>query len=250
MQITKIHKIILSMLAVLILLAIYIVFDKNSQNNQSLNTATNQNSSTTTAELTPLSAPITTAGSITTTKGGKYTIEQVPIKEQVSLNETKVPQPIPDLNRPVVGVGSVAVSSDAIVRATEKILEMQSRLKKNPSDLAAWVDLGIYQKMAGDYQGVVISWTYATKLNPSHFIAFANLGDFYAYFLKDNVKSEMYYKQAISKAPTQSYLYTQLADVYRYFFKDLDKARAIVEQGLLKIPNDPNLLQMKASLNQ
>ena len=82
-----------------------------------------------------------------------------------------------------------------------------------------------------------------------NFIAFADLGDFYAYFLKDNLKSEVYYKLAISIDPKQAYLYTQLADVYRYFFKDLDKARAIVDQGLQKVPNDPNLLQYKAALS-
>ncbi|HEY4508755.1 MAG TPA: hypothetical protein VJA47_04575 [archaeon] len=234
MEITKTHKIIISTVAVLVLLGVYIAFSKKSEAPAE---PVNPTASSTITTATSSGTQIVTQGS------GGYKIEQVSLD-----NKKNVPQPIPDLNRPVISSGSVSVSSEAIVRATERILAMQSRLKKDPADLAAWIELGIYQKMAGDYDGVLISWGYATRLTPTNYVAFANLGDFYAYFIKDATKSETYYKKAISVAPKQAYLYTQLADVYRYVFKDLVKAKAIIDQGLSQIPDDPNLLQMKAVL--
>ncbi|HEY4505740.1 MAG TPA: tetratricopeptide repeat protein [Candidatus Paceibacterota bacterium] len=233
MQITKTHKIVFSILAVVILLAVYIMFDKKSRDDdQSPSDDTSQNLASTTN---------TTTGVGMTTQGtGSYKIEQV--------SATDVPRPIPDLDRPVTPYGAVMVSTEAKVQATEMILKTQSILKKDPSYTAGWMNLGIYQKMSGDYEGAVISWIYITKLSPNSYLAYANLGNLYAYFIKNNTKAEAYYKQAISKDPTRAYLYGQLAEAYRDVFKDLDKARAIVDQGLLKVPNDQNLLQLKESL--
>lgn len=242
MEMTKTQKIITSIVAIAVLLAIYIYYFQKKSGSNPYNYQ-NQNA----LENTSTSTSATTSGSETKIGAtGAYKIEQLPLPTK----ETKtIPKPIPDLNRPANPPGSIPVSSDALTRATEKILEMQTRLKKNPADLAAWVDLGIYQKMAGDYDGVLISWIYASKLAPTNYIVFANLGDFYGYFMKDASKSESYYKQAISKGPKQAYLYTQLADVYRFIFKDMTKARAIVEKGLQEIPNDPSLLNFKSALN-
>ncbi|OHB09637.1 MAG: hypothetical protein A3I21_01985, partial [Candidatus Zambryskibacteria bacterium RIFCSPLOWO2_02_FULL_39_69] len=223
MQITQTQKIITSTIVVVVLLGLYIYIDqKSKQQNQ----FTNTNISTSTEKT----ATTTIFGTqVNTTNNVSYTIEQVPIKKK-----SGIPQPIPDLNRPAT---------------SENILTLQAQLKKNPADFPAWLDLAMYQKMAGDYQGSVISWTYAGKLMPSNPVSFGNLGNLYAYFLHDKTKAEMYYKQAISKGPTQIYLYGQLVEVYLDIFHDTNKARAIIDQGLLKMPNDPNLLQMKAGLS-
>ena len=238
MQITKTHKIIISIVTVAVLLGVYIAFDRKSKENNQTGSIGNQISeSTTTTTTTSSNVGIVAQGT------GGYKIEQV------SSNESKgLPQPIPDLNRPSTPGGSAIVAPEAKAVATEKIFSLQTSLKKDPSNFYAWLDLAMYQKMAGDYAGAVLSWQYAGKLIPSDFISVANLGNLYAYFLKDNTKAEMYYKQAITKGPTQAYLYTQLAEVYRDVFKDLNKAKAIVDQGLSQIPSDQNLLQMKDSL--
>lgn len=231
MELTKTHKIIISAIVVIVLLGIYIVFDRKS------NKEINNTNDISTASSTDSTGKINTQGT------GGYTIEQV------SVEETKVkPEPVPDLNRVSVSASGAMVSPEAKSVAVEKIKTLQAKLKENPTYVEAWIDLGIYQKMAGDYEGAVISWKYASKLSPTDYVSVGNLGNLYAYFLKDNAQAEVYYKQAISKGSTQGHLYTQLAEVYRDVFKDLDKARAIVKQGLTKIPNDPNLLQLQASL--
>lgn len=231
---TKTQKLITSIVIIAILFGGYIFFDKRSKNEQNTVAGTETNSTTTT----------TSSGTkITTSGNGGYTIEQVPLSEG-----TGVPQPIPDLNRQVTPPGSATVSSEAKVLATQKIPPLQAELKKTPSSFNTWLELAMYQKMAGDYQGAVISWTYASKLAPGDFISLGNLGNLYAYFLNDKVKAEAYYKKAIVNGPTQENLYTQLAETYRDIFHDNVKAKAVVEQGLVKLPNNVNLLRLKASL--
>lgn len=236
MVITKTHKILISIIVGALLFGGYIyLYEKlHTEDNDQLG-----------AENINQVVSTTTSGTKILTQGaGGYTIEQVSINEN-----NAIPQPIPDLNRPVTNPGSDRVSSEAIVLATKKILELQAQLKKNPDDLSAWLNLGIYQKMAGDYQGASISWQYAGRLVPASHIPFGNLGNLYAYFLKDNAKAEMYYKQAISKGPAQAYLYIQLAEVYINLIPNkLSDAKAVIDQGLKQVPNDPNLLQMKESL--
>ncbi len=230
MQLTKTHKIIISIVVILILFGGYVYVDRKLTGTQGVPAAT-----TTIATTTSGSTIVTTAN------GGSYTITPVPITGGQS-----VPQPIPDLNRPVHPAGSTAVSADNLAAVTPHILALQASLKKNPNDPQSWINLGIYQKFAGDYQGTVISWTYVTRLVPTNFVAYGNLADLYANFLKDNTKAEMYYKQAIAAGPTQENLYIEFAQFYSGVLKDNSKALAVINQGLVALPNDTNLLQMKA----
>jgi Tetratricopeptide repeat len=232
MQLTKTNKIIISIVAIAVLFGAYILFDIKSKE-QGTDTGTNQVSTTTDVVV-----------GTNITGQGNYTIERVPI------NEGRVTQPVPDLNRVSVPAKGVVVSPEGKARTDAEIKSLQMVLKKDPTDFTSWLSLGLYQKLAGDYDGAVISWVYASKIAPGDYTSLGNLGDLYAYFIHDNGQAEVYYKEAIMRGPTQSYLYVQLAEVYQNVFKNLDKARAIVSQGLSKIPNDPNLLQLKASLNK
>lgn len=132
----------------------------------------------------------------------------------------------------------------------QKVSALQTALQKNPKDVDSWIGLGIYQKMAGDYNATIASWQYAGKLSPTNFISFGDLGDLSAYFLKDTASAEKYYAQAIKNGPTQAYLYIQLAQVQNDIEHDSAKAMATINAGLAKIPGDPSLLQYKAELSK
>ncbi|MEI6843266.1 MAG: hypothetical protein WCK48_02045 [bacterium] len=190
---------------------------------------------------TSVSTSTSTATPTFKTSGGQITIKQVPS------GGTTVSGPIPDLTRAVQFTTELTPEvKDLIVK---KIADLQSSLKTNPANLSGWIDLGLYQKTAGDYAGAVESWKYATKIVPESFVAYGNLGNLYGYYLKDNALAEIYYKEAIQKGPTQSYLYTQLAQMYLDTFGDTAKAKATIEEGLTKIPNNPSLLEFKSRLN-
>lgn len=242
MQITKTHKIIISAVVVVLLVGGYIFFDRRSKAVEVLKT---DDSSATTTTNTTTDSNGTATGNIYNIEGsGNYTIEQVYGNEGAG-----VPQPVPDLNRKVTVSSGVVVAPESSKIAAEKILSLQQSLKVNTADLKAWINLGIYQKMAGDYAGAVLSWKYAGRLSPTDFVSRGNLGNLYGYFLHDSVQAEVYYKEALKLGPTQAYLYIQLAEVYRDVLHDITKAKSIIEQGLSKIPNDKVLLDFQAKLN-
>ncbi len=232
MEITKTHKFIASGLVVVILFGVYVYFDGRFKTND------NENKSGVTASTT---AP--DGSSVMTDGSGNYKIEPV------AFNDGKSSYPMPDINRSLTVSEGAMISPESKSLAETKIKELQARIKSNNSDVLAWTDLGIYQKIGGDYAGAVLSWKYASHLSPTDYVSPANLANLYAYFMKDNAQAEIYYKQAVSKGPTQAYLYTQFAEFYRDVFKDSNKARELVNQGLAKIPGDKNLLQIQASLN-
>ena len=234
MTISKQNKIIIAILVVILLAVLYIIFDsksKTAENNNALATTTNQTVTT------------TNGGQLSSQGTGDYTIKQVPVT-----TGTKLPQPVPDLTAKVIFKNDPSLTPEVKTLISGKVSALQTTLLKNPTDFDSWINLGLYQKMAGDYAAAAISWKYAGLLSPTSFVQFGNLGDLYAYYLKDNAQSEMYYKKAIVNGPTQSYLYVQLATVYRDVLKDIVKAKAVVDQGLSEVPNDPSLLQIQASL--
>lgn len=198
-------------------------------------TTTNISSNATNTKIVDLGNGIVAVGK------GDFKIEQ--IKDESTIN---IPKPIPDLTRKVVF--SSGLNEEVKSMISSKIEEMIDMLKKNPASLGAWIDLGLYHKMAGDLNGAVIYFEYAGKLSPSSFVPFSNLADIYGYYLKDNTKAESNFNLAISKAPDQSFMYFKFAEFYRDVLNDKQKALEVVERGLKAIPNNKELLALKESL--
>ncbi len=229
MQLTKTHKIIIVIVIILILFGLFVFFTKKASAPEQV---VDTNASTTSTTIPGMN--------IQMEDGSGYTITQVPVNTTTSV-------PIPDLNRPVIFGASVSLNEDAKKILTDKIVALQASLKKDPKNITNWIQLGVDQKIAGDFAGAALSWKYAADVS-NDFISLGNLGNLYAYYLKDNGLAEMYYKKAISRGPTQAYLYVQLSNIYRDIFKDITKAEAILDEGLKKIPNDPSLLEAKKNL--
>jgi len=231
MEMTNKNKIILGVAAVLILLALYFVFDGKSK----------------TSEVVENTEPVATStGNIT-----EYNVDGVTYQVEKLDPASSIPKPIPDLNRVLVkSPKATAVTESDIASASKKIKELQDFLKDNPSVFPAWLDLGAYQKSAGDYDGAIISWEYASKLFVTDSVSLGNIGSLYGYHINDMAMSELYYKKAISRAPGQSYLYAQLSEVYLYIGKSEAKAKAILNEGLKAIPNDPNLTYLLSELDK
>ena len=129
------------------------------------------------------------------------------------------------------------MSEDAKRIATDKIQDLSNQLKKNNDNLENWLVLGVYRKMIGDYEGAREIWEYASAIRPQNSISFNNLGELYAYYLKDNAKAEENYQKAIENDPSAIYIYRNFFDFYRYFAKNTAKARAILEQGIAANPS-------------
>jgi tetratricopeptide (TPR) repeat protein len=156
------------------------------------------------------------------------------------------------IENPVVS----ATTTDASTAKTDPNTGLNYTITKIPvtdpiqtqKDVNALIDLGSHKKAEGDYAGAVEAWVKASKLSPTDYVSLANLGNIYAYYIRDNFKAVDYYTQAIAKGKTVVYLYVQFAEVYLEVIQDKAKALDIVNQGLVNIPNDPTLLQFKESL--
>lgn len=137
---------------------------------------------------------------------------------------------MPDLNRPINITVDVSEEVREIYR--QKIEELTLALKENPGLLNAWLDLGIYRQNSGDYEGAKECWEYAGNISPENSTSFQNLGNLYAYYLKDNKKSEENYLKALENGPKQIYIYRNVYEFYRYVMKDEAMAKQILEKGI------------------
>lgn len=231
MELKKIHKIIISITIILILLCLYVFMYKKVNNNVD-----------TTGDSIDFTQSTTTEGRLS--NGVEYKIEKID-----SSGIAEIPKPIPDLDRVIIKSPlSVNVTEKDVESASVKVKELQTILKNNPNNFAVWLDLAMYQKLGGDYDGAIISWEYASRLNPKDYVSIANIGNLYAYYIKDNTKAILYYERAISKSPYQVYLYTQLAGIYLDIMNNKAKAMEVIDKGLKNIPNDPTLLSWNDSI--
>lgn len=213
----------------------YLVFRTSEKNkNQGIYTAT-------TTERTSSTTIVDLAGGVKAVGTGDFKVEKLP-----PVTSGTYPKPIPNLKRSVVFGENVNEETKAFVLS--KVEEIVDMLEKNPESFPLWIEIGMYHKMAEDFVGASIYWEYASKIFPDNFVSFGNLGNLYAYYIKDISKAEIYYNLAISKAPSQVYLYFQLAEVYRDILKDNSKALDTVERGLKVMPGNIELEAFKNTL--
>ena len=97
--------------------------------------------------------------------------------------------------------------------------------------------LGLEKKRINDYEGARDAWERAGIVSPTNSVSFNNLGDLYAYYLKDNKKAEENFLTAIKNGPNQIYIYRSLYEFYRYVLKDDAKAKGILQKGIIANPN-------------
>lgn len=154
-------------------------------------------------------------------------------------------EPIPDLERKIVFGDDFSEQEQQIM--TNKIDELVQRLKDDPTSLEDWLYLGLNRKMIGDYEGAKEAWEYAKLVSPDNFVVRGNLGDLYAYYLKDNEKAELNYKEALERGPSQVYLYFKTVEFYRDFLNDISKAKEVAQTGF-NITKSPDIQALIDSL--
>jgi tetratricopeptide (TPR) repeat protein len=154
------------------------------------------------------------------------------------LNEEEIKKQMPDLDREIVVKGDI--SEDTKNTAITKIKEITAELKKDYDNRENWLNLGIWRKTIGDYEGAKQAWEFTTLIKPNDPVAYHNLGDLYSQYIIDFSQAETYYLAAIARDPKTSFYYMKLHEFYRYFVKKPDLAENILVQGV-KATNDPAL---------
>ncbi|MBI4276555.1 hypothetical protein HY629_01810 [Candidatus Uhrbacteria bacterium] len=148
---------------------------------------------------------------------------------------------IPDLSRPI----------PVHVRPKERaeMERLSSELKNNLSNAALWLELGLYRKESGDYEGAQQAWEFGYKLQPENSVIADNLGVLYGYYLKNGLKSEEFFLAAIAREPHSIHLRLRLFELYRDVFQDKDKARASIEDALKDNPGSEQLTALLRELS-
>jgi len=183
---------------------------------------------------------ITSINDVSNDKG--YTVELV----SNSTDTNTVDVAVPELDRSLTF--SKNTSDDAKKIIIEKIDLLVKKLKKDNSLFQYWIDLGLYRKIAGDYEGAQEAWEYVGAVKPNESLSFRNLGDLYGYYLKDSVKAEENLLKAIENDPNQIEYYFKTVEFYREVMKNNIKARQIAEQGIKSNPNSKDLIDLLESL--
>jgi tetratricopeptide (TPR) repeat protein len=173
---------------------------------------------------------------------GNYSVEIIPIEGTSSI----VDIPVPNLNNPVIFGENTSDEARNII--TKKIDKLIKELKEDNNLFQDWMELGLYRKMIGDYEGARDAWEYAGAIRPQNSLSFRNLGDLYGYYLKEPKKAEENFLKAIKNAPSQIEYYFKTTEFYREVMKDTVKARKIVEQGIESNESSEELKLLLASL--
>jgi len=161
--------------------------------------------------------------------------------EIINIENSSVPQP--SLERPLIIDPTIPEHIAKQLRINIGILVAE--LKKENARLNLWIELGNNRKIAGDAEGAKEAWEYVTKVAPSHFLAYGNLGDLYMHTYKEYPKAELNLKKSIELKPTQIDPYRNLYMLYHYLYKTDTKAdEEILSAGLKANPDNPDLLQL------
>jgi tetratricopeptide (TPR) repeat protein len=142
----------------------------------------------------------------------------------------------PDLNRPLIFPTDMPREKQEEMRL--KLNMIAAALKADQNLFSQWIELGLYRKAIGDYEGAREAWEYASAIRPKNSLSFGNLGYLYGYYLNDPVKAERNFLTALDNDHTLLYLYAQTAEFYRYVLKDEEKAQEILRRGVAMNPDN------------
>lgn len=220
----KNHVLYLAVILIAVLILGYFFYKSPSKN---VTSQTNNNQSATTTDN----------GESSVITGSGYTIEQIPINDTYS---------IPNLDRAIIFPKEMA--SDVRNIYSKNIAELTALLKKDSTSFNNWMSLAVYLKGIQDYEGAKEIWEYANKAWPDNTVSFANLGDLYGYYLKDNANAEKNYLEAIKVDPKNARLYLALAQFYTEVMNDSAKAKQILQNGLSKVTVTNDIQNMLDSL--
>lgn len=120
---------------------------------------------------------------------------------------------------------------------------------ENSDFLRGWLQLGLYKKVIGDFEGARDAWEYASIIRPLNSVSFANLGELYWRYIADYPKSERNFRTALKNKPDDMGVYVSLSDLYFYSYKEkAELADDILLEGLAKNSSNTDLMKHLATL--
>jgi hypothetical protein len=180
----------------------------------------------------------------TDNKGQKSTSTEIATTTQEAVVESTLPNiSVPNVNRAIPETTSLSVMDKETI--VKKIQTISSALKQNPDSLENWLNLGLYRKSLGDYEGARLAWEYANALRPKNYVSFSNLGDLFQFYVHDYKAAEKNLLQAVTNEPAYITGYKNLYDLYS--LPEISKKEsipALLDRGLHSNPHNIDLLML------
>ena len=164
-----------------------------------------------------------------------YTVERLPDAPSTMT---------PTLTRAIPPTGGT-VAGDARAQAVANMNALATQLQTNSSNYSAWLSLGVYRELLGDYIGAEEVWVYLTRQYGGAWEAYANLGNLYATNIRNGEKSAHAFTQAIAIKKDNPQLYRSLFELYISEKRDVD-AINILTKGIQQAPNAIDLMVLLA----
>lgn len=163
--------------------------------------------------------------------------------------EEEIKKQMPDLDKEIVV--KVNLSEEQKNRAISEIKIITAVLKTDYDRLEDWLNLGLWRKTIGDYEGAAQAWKFTAIIRPNNPVAFHNLGDLYSQFLPDFPEAEKYYLAAIEKDTAHgAFFYSKLYEFYLYYYKKPDLAEKTLLDGLKNNPTNAYLQSLLDGFRQ
>jgi len=127
-----------------------------------------------------------------------------------------------------------------VEKRRQELKELVNEVNKNPSNIDAWIQIGIVKKFFNDYIGARDAWEYASLIDSDNSLISANLGNLYTLYLKDYPKAESSFRRAVVTDPQESY-FLAFADLYKTHWPEKEvKAIEIMQEAIAKLGNRVN----------
>ncbi len=176
-------------------------------------------------------------------KVGPLESNQISPEEQQAAaagREEEIKKQMPNLDRKIIIKADL--SEESKNKAIAEIKIIIATLKADYNRREEWLNLGLWRKTIGDYEGAAEAWEFATVIRPNDPVAFHNLGDLYSQYLPNFSKAEKYYMAAIEKdTQHQPFFYVKLYEFYLYYYKKPDLAEKTLLDGLKANPTSDYL---------
>lgn len=180
-----------------------------------------------------LKTPVETSTATSTPLTGPgYTIEQAAVSNPEILK--------PNLDRGIRFSDSIPAEIRPLIQ--KKADEAIAKLKNDPTDAGAWLNLALWYKTANDFDGAREVWEFLVQAAPQDTTSIENLAKMYHFDLQEYVKAEQYFKQSLALSRTRIEPYLGLFELYSLSYKkDTSAAVDIIRAAEKVFPQEAGL---------
>ena len=125
---------------------------------------------------------------------------------------------LPDLNRPLVNYSHLDTLAFKVI--SDNTSDIVKKLTKNLDNEQDWLNLSVYRKMLGDYEGAVQVLDYIIVSWPSDYAPYNNLADLYQFYIKNYPLAEKNWLKVIELKPDYLQAYENLYGLYKDLYKE------------------------------